>query len=138
MATWNLHGAGVVVIALTTFIMSGFACPSCDQAPSREQPGSAAASTPVNGSGGAASCPIDINKLEVCSSLLTGLVTSPLQSNCCALLGTVGLDVDLCLCAAIDANVLGLIDVRIPRLYIIAKIVTACGQSVQGNFSCPP
>ncbi|KAH6556567.1 hypothetical protein KP509_1Z170000, partial [Ceratopteris richardii] len=87
--------------------------------------------------GGRKTCPVDIIKLNVCSPLLGSILGNPLQSNCCALLGLIGVDIDICLCLAIDANVLGLINIHIPKLDIVAKIATSCGHTLPPDFTCP-
>ncbi|KAH7295227.1 hypothetical protein KP509_27G038100 [Ceratopteris richardii] len=104
------------------------ACPYCDKSPSH-------GSSPV---GGVRTCPVDIIQLHVCSPLLTGLLGTPAQTDCCALLGVVGLELDICLRTAIDAKVFGVIDLHIPKLDIIAKIATVCGRTLPPNFTCPP
>lgn len=52
------------------------------------------------------------------------------------LLGLIGLDIEVCLCAAIDANVLGIISVH-AKIDVIATILTTCGKKVPPNLSCP-
>ncbi|KAJ6732325.1 PROLINE-RICH PROTEIN DC2.15 [Salix purpurea] len=84
-----------------------------------------------------ASCPRDTLKLGACADLL-GLVNvavgSPPYTKCCPLLeGLVDLDVALCLCTAIKANVLG-INLNIP--VALSVLVSACGKSIPPDFKC--
>ncbi|KAH7296859.1 hypothetical protein KP509_26G041500 [Ceratopteris richardii] len=94
-----------------------------------------ATTTPTRPSGG--TCPVGIVKLNVCIPILGGILGNPMQSNCCALLGLIGVDVEVCLCAAINANILGIININIPKIDIIATIVTTCGRKLPPDFSCP-
>ncbi|KAH7295234.1 hypothetical protein KP509_27G038800 [Ceratopteris richardii] len=78
--------------------------------------------TPGSGAGGGTTtCPLNIIKLNVCSTTTAVLV-----------------DVEVCLCLAIDAKVLGISNIDIPKLDIVARIMTACGQTLPPNFTCPP
>ncbi|KAH7307881.1 hypothetical protein KP509_22G081100 [Ceratopteris richardii] len=110
---------------------------SSDTSPVSRPPDSTP-TTPSSGGSGSGTCPVDIVKLNVCLPILNGLLGTPLHSNCCALLGIIGLDIELCLCAAIDADVLGLVHVHIPKLDIVATIMTACGCTIPPNLTCPP
>ncbi|KAI4380969.1 hypothetical protein MLD38_007094 [Melastoma candidum] len=85
-----------------------------------------------------ARCPIDTLKLAACADVL-GLVNvvigTPPTSPCCALLGgLVDLEVALCLCIAIKANILG-INLDIP--VSLSAIVSACQKTVPPGFQCP-
>lgn len=82
-------------------------------------------------------CPRDALKLGVCANLL-GLanivVGSPPTLPCCSLLqGLVDLEVALCLCTAIKANVLGL-NLNVP--VTLSLLVNACGKKVPSGFKC--
>ncbi|KAI4376887.1 hypothetical protein MLD38_014595 [Melastoma candidum] len=84
------------------------------------------------------SAPIDTLKLATCADVL-GLVNvvigTPPTSPCCALLeGLVDLEVALCLCTAIKANILG-INLDIP--VSLSAIVSACQKTVPPGFQCP-
>jgi hypothetical protein len=80
-------------------------------------------------------CPIDTVKVAVCSPLLGGAV----GPDCCPLLGILGLDIEVCLCWAVDLDVLGLVDANVAKLDIVAAIMTACGHPPPPpSFSCPP
>ncbi|KAJ9555149.1 hypothetical protein OSB04_009763 [Centaurea solstitialis] len=83
------------------------------------------------------SCPRDTLKLGVCADVL-GLVNvvvgTPESSKCCALLeGLVDLEVALCLCTAIKANVLG-INLNVP--ITLSLLLSACGKTVPPGFKC--
>ena len=79
-------------------------------------------------------CPINIVNIGVCSPLLGGGISH----ECCPLLGLLGVDIEICLCLALDVNVLGIIDINVPKLDIIANIMTTCGFSRPlPNFICP-
>ncbi|KAJ6758593.1 LIPID TRANSFER PROTEIN [Salix koriyanagi] len=84
-----------------------------------------------------ASCPRDTLKLGACADIL-GLVNvavgTPPYTKCCPLLGGLAdLDVALCLCTAIKANVLG-INLNIP--VALSVLVSACGKSIPPDFKC--
>ncbi|KAI6680225.1 hypothetical protein NL676_034106 [Syzygium grande] len=86
----------------------------------------------------ATTCSTDTLKLGVCADLLGGVVGSiigtPTSSSCCALLeGLANLEVALCLCIAIKANVLG-INLNIP--VALGTIIDACGKSVPPGYEC--
>ena len=52
-------------------------------------------------------CPINVVNIGVCSPWLGGGISH----ECCPLLGLLGVDIEICLCLALDVNVLGIIDV---------------------------
>ena len=89
-----------------------------------------------NGGGGGGpfvrTCPVNIVKVGVCSPLLGGV-----GPDCCPLLGLLGVDIEICLCLALDVNVLGIVDINIPKLDIVASIMTSCGYTPTPNFVCP-
>ncbi|GMP94520.1 hypothetical protein CsSME_00043962 [Camellia sinensis var. sinensis] len=83
-------------------------------------------------------CPIDALKLGACVDLLGGVVNlvigSPPSSQCCAVLeGLVDLEVAVCLCTAIKANVLG-INLDIP--VALSLIISTCGKSIPPGYKC--
>ncbi|KAL5559777.1 hypothetical protein UlMin_035988 [Ulmus minor] len=85
----------------------------------------------------AASCPKDTLKLGACADLL-GLVNialgTPPSSKCCALLeGLADLEVALCLCTVIKANVLG-INLNVPLT--LSLLVSACQKTLPPGFQC--
>ncbi|CAK8562760.1 unnamed protein product [Lathyrus sativus] len=84
------------------------------------------------------SCPRDALKLGVCANLLNGpigaIVGSPPEHPCCSILeGLVDLEVAVCLCTAIKANILG-IDINIP--ISLSLILNACEKSPPTDFQC--
>ncbi|KAF7810121.1 14 kDa proline-rich protein DC2.15-like [Senna tora] len=84
------------------------------------------------------SCPRDALKLGVCANLLNGpvgaVVGSPLNHPCCSLLeGLVDLEVALCLCTAIKANILG-INLNIP--ISLSLVLNACEKTPPSDFQC--
>ncbi|CAI9770326.1 unnamed protein product [Fraxinus pennsylvanica] len=83
-------------------------------------------------------CPKDTLKLGVCSDWL-GLVHEEIgakpSSKCCALLeGLANLEAALCLCTAIKANLLGIVNLEIP--VAISFVIDSCGKKVPKGFVC--
>ncbi|GAV71787.1 Tryp_alpha_amyl domain-containing protein [Cephalotus follicularis] len=83
-------------------------------------------------------CPKDVLKYGVCGSWL-GLVhevvgTKPSKECCTLLKGIADLEAALCLCTAIKANVLGIIDLNVP--VAVSLLVNACGKKVPQGFTC--
>ncbi|CAA2992676.1 putative lipid-binding protein At4g00165 [Olea europaea var. sylvestris] len=83
-------------------------------------------------------CPRDTLKLGVCGDWL-GLVHEEIgakpSSKCCALLeGLANLEAALCLCTAIKANVLGIVNLEIP--VAISLVINSCGKKVPKGFVC--
>ncbi|KAI9087688.1 hypothetical protein K1719_030320 [Acacia pycnantha] len=83
-----------------------------------------------------AHCPIDVLKLGVCADLLNSVkvtIGSPPTTPCCSLIaGLADLDAAVCLCGAIEANVLG-IDVDVSGSLDV--ILNECGKNNSG-FQC--
>ncbi|KAL9326695.1 hypothetical protein ACSQ67_007340 [Phaseolus vulgaris] len=84
------------------------------------------------------SCPRDALKLGVCTNVLNGpigaVVGSPLDHPCCSVLeGLLDLEVAVCLCTAIKANILG-ININIP--ISLSLILNACEKSPPSDFQC--
>ncbi|WOL06214.1 hypothetical protein Cni_G14946 [Canna indica] len=87
-------------------------------------------------------CPIDALKLAACANVLNGLITVgigkfPKQPcECCTLIdGLLDLEAAVCLCTAIKANVLGIINLNIPL--DISLLLNYCGKNVPKSFQCP-
>ncbi|KAE8056351.1 hypothetical protein FH972_013130 [Carpinus fangiana] len=121
----NKLSATILVISLLCYSTVTTACGGCKPAPTPLLP------PPVE------SCPKDALKLGVCANVL-GLIPisigSPPTENCCALLaGLADLEVALCLCTAIKANVLG-INLNVP--IALSLIISACQKSVPPGFQC--
>ncbi|WVZ23213.1 hypothetical protein V8G54_001757 [Vigna mungo] len=86
----------------------------------------------------AKSCPRDALKLGVCANVLNGpigaVVGSPPDHPCCSVLeGLLDLEVAVCLCTAIKANILG-INLNIP--ISLSLILNACEKSPPSDFQC--
>ncbi|OVA11036.1 Bifunctional inhibitor/plant lipid transfer protein/seed storage helical domain [Macleaya cordata] len=99
----------------------------------------APAKPPVKPSVKPAKCPKDTLKLGVCADLLGGFVSlvvgTPANSPCCSLLtGLADLEAALCLCTAIKANVLGVVNLEVP--IAVSLLVNACGKKVPDGFKC--
>ncbi|XP_062030253.1 14 kDa proline-rich protein DC2.15-like [Rosa rugosa] len=96
--------------------------------------------TPIPSAGSAAtkSCPRDTLKLGVCAKLLNGavgaVVGSPPDTPCCAVLhGLLDLEVAVCLCTAIKANILG-INLNIP--ISLSLLLDGCAKKFPPGFQC--
>ncbi|KAK9273359.1 hypothetical protein L1049_018168 [Liquidambar formosana] len=85
-----------------------------------------------------ANCPRDTLKFGVCGEwlgLVTEVVGTKPSSECCSLLtGLADLEAALCLCTAIEANVLGVIKVNIP--IALSLLINGCGMKVPEGFVC--
>ncbi|XP_042489750.1 14 kDa proline-rich protein DC2.15-like [Macadamia integrifolia] len=83
-------------------------------------------------------CPRDTLKFGVCAdvlSLVSVVLGDPPTKPCCALLeGLTNLEAALCLCTAIKANVLGIINLSIP--VALTLLVNVCGKEVPEGFQC--
>jgi hypothetical protein len=83
-------------------------------------------------------CPKDTLKFGVCGSWL-GLVTEVIgtkpSEECCTLVkGLADLEAASCLCTAIKANVLGIVNLKLP--VAITLLLNACGKKVPQGFVC--
>ncbi|XP_039141527.1 lipid transfer protein EARLI 1-like [Dioscorea cayenensis subsp. rotundata] len=88
--------------------------------------------SPPSGNGG--QCPVKLASLKVCAGVLNGLVS--VNGPCCPLInGLASLDAEVCLCAAIKANVLGYI--QIDATVAVKLIVGSCGKPTSPGFKCP-
>ncbi|XP_057952511.1 14 kDa proline-rich protein DC2.15-like [Malania oleifera] len=84
-------------------------------------------------------CPRDTLKLGVCANLLNGLLGvvlgTPPTTPCCSLIaGLVDLEAAVCLCTAIRANVLGIINLNIQ--ISLSLLLNACGRTAPSGFTC--
>lgn len=84
------------------------------------------------------SCPRDALKLGVCANILNrpvgAVVGYPLDHPCCSVLeGLVDLEVAVCLCTAIKANILG-ININIP--ISLSLLLNACEKNPPKDFQC--
>ncbi|XP_007052129.2 PREDICTED: 14 kDa proline-rich protein DC2.15 [Theobroma cacao] len=86
----------------------------------------------------AASCPRDTLKLGVCANVLNDLihlvVGTPPKTPCCPLIqGLADLEAAVCLCTAINANILG-INLNVP--VSLSLLLNYCGKNVPKGFQC--
>ncbi|KAG8092495.1 hypothetical protein GUJ93_ZPchr0012g21595 [Zizania palustris] len=133
-------GSSTSTLAVTTLVMLScllsFVTPSeacgCNCCPCTKPPAS----------GG--KCPMDALKLGVCADVLGGLVNLQLlgsrprssQKRCCELIGGLAdLDAAVCLCTALRADVLGVVDLDLPVQ--LSVLVNHCGKKVPAGFQCP-
>ncbi|KAK4746001.1 hypothetical protein SAY87_012313 [Trapa incisa] len=85
-----------------------------------------------------ASCPRDALKLGVCTNVLNGpvnaVIGNPPDLPCCSVLeGLLDLEVAVCLCTAIKANILG-INLNIP--ISLSLLLNTCGKQLPSDFQC--
>ena len=82
-------------------------------------------------------CSLDLLKLGVCADvlgLIKAQVGTPPALPCCSLLqGLVDLEAAVCLCTAVEANVLG-IQLNLP--INLSLILNYCGKNVPSGFQC--
>ncbi|KAF5206965.1 pEARLI1-like lipid transfer protein [Thalictrum thalictroides] len=83
-------------------------------------------------------CPRDALKIGVCANLLGGLVsvevgTAPYHPCCTLIKGLVDLEAAACLCTAIKANVLHIINLKVPLS--LSLVLKSCGRKPSG-FEC--
>ncbi|KAM1127859.1 hypothetical protein ACFX13_038595 [Malus domestica] len=117
------------------FCVLASGCYTCPQQP--HQPMTNPKPNPIP-SAAPKSCPRDSLKLGVCAKLLNravgAVVGNPPDHPCCALLeGLVELEVAVCLCTAIKANILG-INLNIP--IALSLIIDGCAKNVPSGFKC--
>lgn len=84
-------------------------------------------------------CPRDAVKLGVCANVLKSLLNvelgKPPKKPCCSLLeGLVDLEAAVCLCTALKANVLGIVNPNIP--ISLSLLLNYCGKHVPSGFQC--
>ncbi|KAJ7962128.1 14 kDa proline-rich protein DC2.15-like [Quillaja saponaria] len=84
-------------------------------------------------------CPVDTLKLGVCANVLNGLLNlvlgKPPKEPCCSLIsGLVDLEAAVCLCTAIKANILGIINLNIP--VDLSLLLNYCGKGMPSGFQC--
>ncbi|KAM0880551.1 hypothetical protein ACQ4PT_033501 [Festuca glaucescens] len=125
--------ASKLALFVTLSLLSAIAVHGCE--PYCQMP--VVVPTPYNGGGG--QCSIDVLKLRVCANVLGGLlglkVGVPAHDECCPLLkGLVDLDAAICLCTAIKANVLGIVDLNVGL--DISLLLNHCGKSCPSDFTC--
>ncbi|VAI11262.1 unnamed protein product [Triticum turgidum subsp. durum] len=88
--------------------------------------------------GGSGTCSINTLKLKACANVLNLLKLNlgvPASEDCCPLLsGLADLDAAVCLCTAINANVLG-IKLNVPVDLVL--LLNQCGKTCPADFTCP-
>ncbi|KAJ1296336.1 hypothetical protein BS78_01G292700 [Paspalum vaginatum] len=133
----------LLLLATRSDACSSSSCPKPPAAPAPCPPGSNA---PSGGGGG--KCPVSALKLGACASVLGGLVSLELGQQgsasssssstqpCCQLLGGLAdLDAAVCLCTALRANVLGVVQLGLP--VELSVLVNYCGKKLPEGFQCP-
>ncbi|CAL4932172.1 unnamed protein product [Urochloa decumbens] len=143
----------LLMLATHSAACSGYtSCPKPPPVPAPCPPTSRAA--PSGGGGGRAGrCSVNTLKLGACASLLGGLLSLELgqsqassasaasssstqQKPCCQLLGGLAdLDAAVCLCTALRANVLSVVQLSLPVQ--LSVLVNSCGKKVPQGFQCP-
>ncbi|KAG5078321.1 hypothetical protein JHK82_057016 [Glycine max] len=83
-------------------------------------------------------CPRNVLKLGVCSSILNGWMNFttglPPETQCCSAIADLyGLEVAVCLCTALKANIMG-INLGIPISF--TKLINTCDKKVPNGFIC--
>ncbi|KAM7262757.1 hypothetical protein ACFE04_000440 [Oxalis oulophora] len=84
-------------------------------------------------------CPRDTLKLGICADLLGSLLGirlgTPPVTPCCSLLqGLVDLEAAVCLCTALQANILGIIKIDLP--ISLSLLLNTCSKNVPSGFQC--
>ncbi|KAF7051409.1 hypothetical protein CFC21_059647 [Triticum aestivum] len=94
--------------------------------------------TPPTTGGGSGPCSINTLKLKACANILNLLKLNlgvPASEDCCPLLsGLADLEAAVCLCTAINANVLG-IKLNVPVDLVL--LLNQCGKTCPADFTCP-
>ena len=115
----------VLVLALASLSMAAAQAPPPPSAPA---------------SRGNGTC--DPLKLRVCGGLLSRLLGGLLPGDgaqCCPLLeGLVDLEAAACVCSALRANVLGVVNLNVPLAIALDRLLNTCGRDVPAGFTCPP
>ncbi|XP_044330612.1 putative lipid-binding protein AIR1 [Triticum aestivum] len=149
MAATGKTSSTVVALSTLALAASFLLLPVSSEAacPSKSKP-TPSAPTVTGGSGsGGGKCPVDALKLGVCADVLglgdglTNLMAgswstaSSGKKPCCELVGGLAdLDAAVCLCTAIKANVLGVVDVGLPLQ--LGLLVNHCGRKLPAGFQC--
>nr|ACF22750.1 proline-rich protein [Brachypodium distachyon] len=84
-------------------------------------------------------CPINTLKLGVCANVLNLLklkIGVPASEQCCPLLtGLADLDAAVCVCSAIRAKVLGVVNLNVPVDLVL--LLNYCRKTCPPGFTCP-
>ncbi|KAJ7962136.1 14 kDa proline-rich protein DC2.15-like, partial [Quillaja saponaria] len=84
-------------------------------------------------------CNVDALKLGACANVLSGLLNpvlgKPPKEPCCGLIsGLADLEAAVCLCTAVKANILGIINLNIP--VDLSLLLNYCGKGTPSGFQC--
>ncbi|XP_042439418.1 14 kDa proline-rich protein DC2.15-like [Zingiber officinale] len=129
--------AGFAILLILNTLSFPFATAWCSSCPSPSPPKKPP--TPPSPSNGGGKCPIDALKLGVCADVLSALLNvtlgKPPKEPCCPLLsGLLDLEAALCLCTALDLNLLGS-HLNVPL--DLSLLLNYCGKRVPKGFQCP-
>ncbi|XP_042435081.1 14 kDa proline-rich protein DC2.15-like [Zingiber officinale] len=129
--------AGFAILLILNTLSFPFATAWCSSCPSPSPPKKPP--TPPSPSNGGGKCPIDALKLGVCADVLGALLNvtlgKPPKEPCCPLLsGLLDLEAALCLCTALDLNLLGA-HLNVPL--DLSLLLNYCGKRVPKGFQCP-
>jgi hypothetical protein len=84
----------------------------------------------------ASSSPTTTQQAGLAAAAASSSSPTTTQQPCCHLLGGLAdLDAAVCLCTALRANVLGLVQLSIPVQ--LSVVVNSCGKKVPQGFQCP-
>uniref|UniRef100_A0ACD5U4E3 Uncharacterized protein n=1 Tax=Avena sativa TaxID=4498 RepID=A0ACD5U4E3_AVESA len=148
MAATRKNSSIVLALSALALTVSLLFLTASTEAPCPSKP-TPSSPTATSGSGGGR-CPVDALKLGVCADVLglglggelTNLLAgsqstaSRTQKPCCELIaGLADLDATVCLCTAIRANVLGVVDLALPLQ--LGLLVDHCGKKLPAGFQCP-
>ncbi|KQJ97735.1 putative lipid-binding protein AIR1 [Brachypodium distachyon] len=146
-AAGKTSSTALAALALTVslFLLS-FAAPSEAAACGKSSPATVPAAVPSGGRGG--KCPVNALKLGVCADVLGGLASllvgdspaaaassgSGKKKPCCELVaGLADVDAAVCLCTAVKARVLGVVELYLP---VQLRLVNQCGKKIPDGFRC--
>ncbi|XP_021749063.1 putative lipid-binding protein AIR1 [Chenopodium quinoa] len=86
------------------------------------------------------SCPSDALELNVCADVLDFVhlrIGSSKRDSCCGIVGNlISLNASTCLCTAVHANILGLVNLDLS--VALNALINFCGSELPNGFHCPP
>ncbi|XP_040384320.1 putative lipid-binding protein AIR1B [Oryza brachyantha] len=133
----KIHALSLLPLLAAVVVHAGCA-PSCPAGEPPAAPVVATAPPPPCDNGGHGRCPIDALRLRVCANVLNGLIGVKIgggPEECCSLLsGIADLDAAVCLCTAVKANVLGLVNLDLP--IDLSLILNKCSKNYPSGFTC--
>lgn len=134
MQKMDINRPNIAVALFIVFKLLLFTCVSsnCVPRPPKSLP------SPPSAPKKQSKCPKETLKFGVCGSWL-GLVTEVIgtkpSKECCSLLkGLADLEAAVCLCTAINANVLGLVKLQVP--VALSLLANGCGKKIPQGFVC--